>query len=324
MTKKVGVLTAGGDAAGMNAAIRAVTRAGIHEGFQIVGIRDGYAGLLRGDMHPLTRRSVGGQLQHGGTFLGSARCQEFPTPQGQKRALTQLRDHQIDALVVIGGNGTLAGGWSLEQQGVHVVGIPATIDNDVYGTAMTLGVDTTLNIVLEAVDRIRTTASSHGRGFLIEVMGRDSGYIALHAGLAGGAEAIVIPEVPTTPEDVAKRIDQAYKRGKKHAIVIVAEGATCNAAAMMHYFEQRQDQARFAMRTTILGHVQRGGVPSAYDRLLGARFGTAAIRALAQGQHGVMTALQHGGVASASLQEAATQTRTLDTSLLELATQLAL
>lgn len=324
MTIRLGVLTSGGDAAGMNAAIRAVTRTAIAEGATVFGIQNGFEGLLAGSFLPLNRRRVGGVLQHGGTFLGSARSAEFPTQAGQEKALQQLEAQGITHLVVIGGNGSLAGGWSLAQRGVKVVGIPATIDNDVYGSDMSLGVDTALNIVLEAMDRIRTTASSHKRGFLIEVMGRDSGYLALMAGLAGGAEAIVIPEVPTTPQDVAETIRAAYERRKKHAIVVVAEGSACNAECMMEYFRQQPENAGFSMRTTILGHVQRGGAPTAQDRLLGAQFGAAAAAQVLSGASNVVVRIQGGVLGTVPMADVAVNQRKLDRSLLELAQKLAL
>lgn len=323
MPQRIAVLTSGGDAAGMNAAIRALTRTAIQRDVEVMGVHNGYVGLLEGEFQPLRRRDVGGILQHGGTFLGSARCEIFPTEDGQNKALKQLKKHKIDALAVIGGNGSLAGGWSLQQRGVQVVGIPATIDNDVYGTDMTLGVDTTLNIALEAIDRIRTTASSHQRGFLVEVMGRDSGYLALQAGLAGGAEAIVIPEVPVTPEQIVDVVRAAYQRRKKHAIVVVAEGAACNVECIMQYVQEHQADVGFLMRTTILGHVQRGGAPTAYDRLLGTRFGYAAAVALCEGQRGVMIAQQKSVITTASLQDAATRTTQVDLALLDMAKILA-
>lgn len=323
MAQRIAVLTSGGDAAGMNAAIRALTRTAIDQEMEVLGIHHGFAGLLDGEFQRLRRRDVGGILQHGGTFLGSARCERFPTEAGQQQALQQLQNHGVDALVVIGGNGSLAGAWSLAERGVHTVGIPATIDNDVPGTEMTLGVDTTLNIALEAIDRIRTTASSHQRGFLVEVMGRDSGYLALQTGLAGGAEAVVIPEVDVGPETVVEAIRAAYKRKKKHAIVVVAEGAKCNVECIMAYMKSRPSDAGFLMRTTILGHVQRGGSPTAFDRLLGTRFGYAAARAVQKDARGVMVAQQQGAITTASLKAVPTQEATVDLELLEMAKVLA-
>lgn len=323
MPQRIAVLTSGGDAAGMNAAIRALTRTAIDQEMEVLGVQNGFVGLLEGEFRRLRRRNVGGILQHGGTFLGSARCARFPTEEGQKQALQQLQNHGVDALVVIGGNGSLAGAWSLAQRGLQTIGIPATIDNDVPGTEMTLGVDTTLNIALEAIDRIRTTASSHQRGFLVEVMGRDSGYLALQTGLAGGAEAVVIPEVDVGPEAVVDAVRAAYKRQKKHAIVVVAEGAKCNVECIMAYVKTHQADVGFLMRTTILGHVQRGGSPTAFDRLLGTRFGYAAARALQEEQRSVMVAQRQGRITTASLEKVRTHQASVDLELLEMAKVLA-
>lgn len=323
MSQRIAVLTSGGDAAGMNAAIRALTRTAIAQDIEVIGIQNGYVGLLAGDMKRLKRRDVGGILQYGGTYLGSSRSTEFPTEEGQQKAIEQLSKHRIDGLVVIGGNGSLAGGWGLQERGINVIGIPATIDNDVHGTEMTLGVDTTLNIALEAIDRIRTTASSHKRGFLVEVMGRDSGYLALQAGLAGGAEAIVIPEVRVSPAEVAEIIRAAYARGKRHAIVVVAEGAECNVERIKAYMKEHESEAGFLMRTTILGHVQRGGDPTAYDRLLGTRFGHAAAMALSNKKSGVMIAQQKGSVTTADLKSASLRAENVNLDLLDMARVLA-
>lgn len=320
---RIAVLTSGGDAAGMNSAIRAVARTGLSIGAEVIGVRDGFEGLIAGDFVTLSARRVGGVLQHGGTFLGSARSEEFRTEDGRQKAREQLRKREVQHLVVIGGNGSIAGGYALATSGLNVMGIPATIDNDVYGTEMAIGVDTALNIALEAIDRIRTTASSHQSGFLVEVMGRDSGYLALTAGLAGGAEAIVIPEVPIEPEQVAARIREAYERKKKHAIVVVAEGSVCNSERMMAYFRHAPEDAGFTMRTTILGHVQRGGVPTAQDRLLGARFGADVVARIAAGERNQMVGMRNGALVAVPIAQVATGVATLDTSMLELARSLA-
>lgn len=323
MGRKIAVLTSGGDAAGMNAAIRAVTRVAISEGAEVVGVKNGYRGLLEADFMPLAARDVGGVLQLGGTFLGSARSKEFATEAGQARALENLERAGVDGLIVIGGNGSQTGAWNLSRKGLAVNGVASTIDNDLMGTEMTLGVDTALNIVLEAIDRIRSTASSHSRGFLIEVMGRDCGYLALMAGLAGGAEAIAIPEIPVTPDEIASVVRQAYERGKKHAVVVVAEGSSCNARCMMNYFESTADPG-FGMRATILGHVQRGGAPTVQDRLLGAQFGAEATLRLLRGEQGVLVGIQSGRIVSTPLEEVAGKTRPVDTHLMALAKTLAI
>lgn len=321
--KRIAVLTSGGDAPGMNAAIRAVVRVGIHNGLEVYGVRHGYAGLVDGQIAPLTARSVGGILQLGGTFLGSARSDEFKTEQGRARAIGHLAVRGIEGLVVIGGDGSQAGALSLLRQGFPAVGVASTIDNDLPGTDISIGVDSALNVALEAIDRLRVTATSHQRAFLVEVMGRSSGYLALMSGLAGGAELIVIPEVELTPEDVARRLRAAYNRGKQHAIAVVAEGARYDADAIAHYFREHGERLGFELRVTTLGHVQRGAGPCAFDRLLATRLGAAAVEALARGQAGVVAILQAGQVETIPLEEVVGAPRQLDLRLYELATVLA-
>src|SRR5678815_3009556 len=236
MNKKVAVLTSGGDAPGMNAAVRAVVRTGLFHGYETYGVQMGFEGLITGNIIPLPARDVGGIMQSAGTFLGSARSPEFRTPIGQKEALRNLEQLGIESVVVIGGNGSQKGSFELSNAGVAVVGVASTIDNDLSGSDITIGVDTALNIALEAIDRLRVTATSHHRGLLVEVMGRNCGYLALMAGLAGGAEAIVIPERELPPEHLAELIHAAYERGKRHALIVVAEGATNNAHRLADYF----------------------------------------------------------------------------------------
>ena len=321
--RRIGVLTSGGDAPGMNAAVRAVTRAGLDQGWEVCGVRQGYAGLIAGDFVPLGARDVGGIIQHGGTRLGSARCPEFKTAEGRERALRSLREREIDALVVIGGDGSQTGSHLLSQAGFPVVGVASTIDNDLYGSEITIGVDTALNVALEAIDRLKVTASSHRRAFLVEVMGRDCGYLALAAGIAGGAEVVVIPEVETEPEAVARELRSAYERGKAHAIAVVAEGARYNAQALLTYFREHRERLGFELRATTLGHVQRGGTPGAFDRLLATRFGVSAVRRLAKGEHGVLVGLLGGEVSATPLGEVVSNRKTLDLDLLEVARILA-
>ena len=285
----------------MNAAIRAVTRCALDQNWEVFGVRQGYTGLMAGQLTALAVRSVGGIIQQGGTILGSARCPAFKTEEGRQQALHKLEENQIDGLVVIGGNGSQTGAYALSQLGLPIVGIASTIDNDLVGSDVTIGVDTALNIVIEASDRLKTTASSHQRAFLIEVMGRDCGYLALMAGIAGGAEVVVIPEIDTLPEQVAQELSAAYERGKAHALVIVAEGARYGAEALAAYFAQHKERIGFDLRTTILGHVQRGGAPTAYDRLLATRLGAGAVAALARGENGVLIGMQQGGVATTPL-----------------------
>lgn len=301
--RRIAVLTSGGDAPGMNAAIRAVVRTGIARGLDVVGIHHGYAGLMEGRLQPLGPRDVDGIIQRGGTVLGSARSPEFTSPRGRGVALDVLRRHDVEGLVVIGGNGSLAGADALSGMGFPVVGVASTIDNDVNGADITIGVDTALNIALEAIDRLKTTASSHQRTFLVEVMGRQCGYLALMSGLAGGADVIVIPEVEVSPDEVVAELHTAYARGKKHAIVVVAEGARQNAAALARHFELHRDRIGFELRVTTLGHVQRGGAPTAFDRLLATRLGVAAAEHLARGEAGVYACLSKGVIQAVALDQ---------------------
>ena len=322
MTKRIAVLTSGGDAPGMNAAIRAVTRCAIEYGWEVMGVHYGYAGLVDGKYELLTARSVGGIMQQAGTMLGSARSLEFKTAEGRAKALHQLQTQHVEALVVIGGNGSQTGAYSLDQEGFPVVGVASTIDNDLIGADVTIGVDTALNIALESIDRLKSTASSHQRAFLVEVMGRDCGYLALMTGLAGGAEAIVIPEIETTPEQVAEAIRRAHGFGKTHAIVVVAEGATYNAAALQAYYLAQDEDLGFELRSTTLGYVQRGGVPTASDRLLGTRLGAGAVAALSQKQHGVLVGLIGGQMTMTPLAEVVNKQKPLDAALFALADSL--
>jgi 6-phosphofructokinase 1 len=317
--KRVAVLTSGGDAPGMNAAIRAVVRTGLDKGWEMFGVRRGYTGLIDNDLLPLGARDVSGIIQQGGTVLGSTRCPEFETEEGRLKALKILEENDIYALIVIGGNGSQAGACALSQMGYPVVGVASTIDNDLYGSDVTIGVDTALNVALEAIDRLKVTAESHQRAFIVEVMGRDCGYLALMAGIAGGAEFVIIPEVDTDPEMVAVQLHTDYERGKKHALVVVSEGARYNAERLRHYFDEHRERLGFELRVTTLGHVQRGGAPGAYDRLLATRLGAAATDCLIQGRHGIMVGLINGAVTSTPLAEVAANKKQLDLGFLELA-----
>jgi len=317
-TRKIAVLTSGGDAPGMNAAIRAVTRMGIALGWEIFGVRNGYAGMVEGAIEPLGARDVGGILGRGGTFLGSARLKDFRDEPVRARGLANLRALGIDGLVVIGGNGSQSGALALEQMGLEVVGVASTIDNDLAGSEITIGVDTALNIALEAIDRLKVTASSHKRAFLVEVMGRNCGYLALMAGIAGGAESVVIPEADVEPEIIARDIQSAYDRGKAHALVVVAEGARNNAVKLAQHFEQHKGRLGFDLRVTTLGHVQRGGVPGAFDRLLATRLASAAVDFLARGEHGKLIGLVRGEVRGTPLEEVVGMPKVLDLGLLKL------
>ena len=317
--KRIAVLTSGGDAPGMNAAIRAVTRCALDQGWEIFGVRQGYAGLIDGKFEPLNARSVGGIIQQGGTILGSARSPEFKTEDGRRKAIDELEQHGIEGLVVIGGNGSQTGAQAISQRGFPVVGVASTIDNDLAGSDITIGVDTALNIALEAIDRLKITASSHQRAFLVEVMGRDCGYLALVAGIAGGAEVVLIPEMETTPEQVAQELRGAYERGKAHALAVVAEGARDDAEALMAYFREHKARIGFDLRATTLGHVQRGGAPTAYDRLLATRLGAGAVAALAHGETGVLVGMVQSRVTTTPLADIVGVQKTIDPELFALA-----
>lgn len=322
--KQIAVLTSGGDAPGMNAAIRAVVRTAVDRGWKVLGVRQGYAGLIAGDFQPMGPRDVSEIMQRGGTILGSSRSSEFRTEAGQRAALGKLAAAGVDALVVIGGNGSQTGSHALSSRGFPVVGVASTIDNDLYGSDVTLGVDTALNIALEAIDRLKVTASSHQRGFLIEVMGRDCGYLALMAGIAGGAEAIVIPEYEMSPEAVAGAVREAYQRGKPHAIVVVAEGARYNAEKLVQYFhDHHAGEHGFDLRVTVLGYVQRGGAPTYADRMLGTRLGAGAVEQLAAGNFGVLVGVKNGAITATPLDAVVHTKKPLDESLVELANVLA-
>jgi len=319
----IAILTSGGDAPGMNAAVRAATRAALARGWEVYGVCNGYAGLITDNIKPLHARDVGGIIQRGGTVLGSARSVEFTTDAGRAQALANLKQHGIEALVVIGGNGSQTGSGVLSSAGFPVVGVASTVDNDLCGTDVTIGVDTAVNITVEAIDRLRTTGSSHKRAFLVETMGRNCGYIALMAGIAGGAEVIAIPEYEVEPHDVAERLRAAYQRGKTHALVVVAEGAKHGAQAMMQHFAKHRDTIGFGLRVTTLGHVVRGGVPTAADRVLATRLGAAAIDQLARGTPGVLVGVRGNDITTTPLAEVAGKTKGVDQELLALARVLA-
>lgn len=321
--KRIAVLTSGGDAPGMNAAIRAAVRMGIFKGWEMFGIQHGYQGLIRGDIIPLKARDVGGIIERGGTILHTARSPEFETREGQLKGLRTLNDNHIDALIIIGGGGSQKGALKLWELGYPIIGVASTIDNDLYGSDITIGVNTALNTALEAIDKLRVTASSHDRAFMVEVMGRDCGYLALISGIAGGADYIIIPEVPVNPEDVARELRSAYQREKMHAIVVVAEGAEYNAEELSRYFQEHKADFGFEIRSTRLGHIQRGGIPTAFDRLLGTRLAATATDYLEQGRYGLLIGLIDNKLTATPLTEVAANKKTLDLSLLKLANILA-
>jgi len=317
--KRIGVLTSGGDAPGMNAAIRAVVRTGTQKGMEVFGVSLGYSGLIDGKFIPMGPRDVGGIIQKGGTILGSARCEEFKTEAGRMKALRALNGNGIEGLVVIGGNGSQTGSYALSEMGFPVVGVASTIDNDLVGSDITIGVDTALNIALEAIDRLKVTGSSHQRAFLLEVMGRKCGYLALMAAIAGGAETVILPEVDVDPHEIVEILANAYERGKSHAIVVVAEGAKYNATKLAEFFEEHNEEIGFALRVTILGHVQRGGSPSAQDRILGSRLGAGAVDCLARGEYGVLVGWVSNALKTTPLKDVVGKTKPIDMELFELA-----
>jgi 6-phosphofructokinase 1 len=313
--KRIAILTSGGDSSGMNACIRAATRFAIYNGLEVIGIKKGYAGLLDENFIELTSKEVSGILQKGGTILLTARCEEFKTDKGQEEAVRILKKNNIDGLIVIGGDGSLTGANILHNMGVKVIGVPATIDNDIYGTDMAIGVDTSLNVISNAIDCIKDTASSHERAFIIEVMGRNCGYLALAAGIASGAEAIIIPEIPYDIEKIGDALYRRYKQGKTNSIIIVAEGAASG------YTIQRKlkNIVGYETRITVLGHYQRGGYTSVFDRILASRFGKVAVESLIHGHSGKMVGLWDGGIKLIPLNSVLNTKKLLDFRLLQLA-----
>lgn len=286
--RNIALLTSGGDAPGMNAAIRAVVRRALAAGCRVFGVHHGYAGLIAGEIEELDTRAVGDIIHRGGTILRTARSEEFFTEAGQEKAMEQMRRYGIEGLVAMGGDGTLRGALALHRRGVAVVGVPATIDNDLPFTDVTIGFDTAVNTALEAINRIRDTATAHGRTFVIEVMGRHSGQIALVAGLAGGAESILIPEVPYDLDEVCARLLRGRERGKRHSIIVVAEGA----ASGFEIGREIEKRTGLETRVTVLGHIQRGGTPSGRDRLVASILGAAAVEVLLAGRSGVMVGIR--------------------------------
>ena len=289
--KNIGVLTSGGDAPGMNACIRAVTRAAIFEGWKVYGIYRGWEGLINGDIKELTTESVSNTIQRGGTILKTARSDEFRTPEGRAKAMENVKKFAIDALIVIGGNGSLAGAQALASEyDLPVIGLPGTIDNDLYGTDSTIGYDTALNTIMECVDKIRDTATSHDRIFFIEVMGRDAGFLAQNSAIASGAEAAIIPEDNTDIDQLASFIGRGIRKSKNSSIVLVSE----KDGGAMHYAERmRKEYPEYNVKVSILGHLQRGGTPTAMDRILASRLGVASIEALKEGQRNVMIGIKN-------------------------------
>lgn len=318
--KRIGILTSGGDAPGMNAAIRAVVRKCIYHDIEAYGIYYGFRGLIDGDIKELKIGSVGDIIQRGGTILHTARCEEFPTEAGQLKALKQLKNHEIDGLVVIGGDGSIKGAQALTKLGYPCIGIPATIDNDIAETDFTIGFDTALNTIIEAVDKIRDTATSHERTYVIEVMGRDSGNLALWSGLAGGAESIIIPEEPKDLESVVARLKRGYERGKKHSIIILSEGV----GRGFKFGEEIQEATDLETRVTVLGHIQRGGSPTAQDRVLASRLGGKAVDLLREKKTGKLATLKNNHVVSIDMSKALMYERKINKNIYNLAQELSI
>ncbi|PNR94144.1 6-phosphofructokinase [Petrotoga sp. 9PWA.NaAc.5.4] len=314
--KRIGIITSGGDAPGMNAAIRSVTRSAVVEGIEVYGFLRGFAGILDKEYKKLSYSDVGGIMERGGTILRTSRVPEFKVPEVRKKAADILKELGVDALVIIGGEGSLTGGKLLvEEQGIPVVGIPGSIDNDIAYTDMCIGVDTCLNTVIDAMQKLKDTASSHERAFIVEVMGRTSGYIALMAGLAVGAEAIIIPEVPIDYDSLAEKMWDERKRGKINSIVVVAEGSASAYTVARHL----ENKIGFETRITILGHVQRGGSPSAFDRILASRIGHEAVRTLLDGDYNVMIGLSRNDMARVSLEKVLSEKKSIDMNIVKLA-----
>ncbi|MDN7023507.1 6-phosphofructokinase [Methanoculleus sp. FWC-SCC1] len=315
--KRIGVLTSGGDAPGMNACIRAVVRTALANELEVVGIRRGYAGLIRGETVPLDRRAIRNTIHIGGTILETSRSPEFRTPEGRTRAAASIEEAGLDGVVLIGGDGTFQGGSLLaEEWGIPVVGVPASIDNDVYGTDYCIGFDTAANCALNAIDRIRDTARSHDRLFFVEVMGRESGFLALESGIAGGAEELIIPEESFSPADVSARLREGFRRfGKKSAIVVVAEGEMPGRSFEIAH--EIREHLGYESRVVVLGHLQRGGPPTVRDRVLGSMLGVAAVTALLDGRNGCMAGEVKGEIAYTPLGETG-RVKSLDPDLMRI------
>jgi 6-phosphofructokinase 1 len=320
--KRIGILTSGGDAPGMNACIRAAVRTAAAADVEILGIRRGYSGLIDNETAVLDRRCVANIIQRGGTILETSRCPEFKTPEGRAKAVRVLNEAEVDGLLLLGGDGTFRGGTLLANEcDVRIVGVPTTIDNDVYGTDYTIGFDTAINTALEAIDRIRDTARSHERLFFVEVMGHHTGFIALESGIAGGAEELIIPEVPLSSEQLCTKLNEAFEAGKRSAIVVVAEAE--QPGYSFQIAREVKKNIDVESRVCILGHVQRGGSPTARDRVLASSLGSAAVKALLDGKNGCMVGEINNKISYAPLQDTWEKKKPLSTQLQELAVLLA-
>ena len=322
--KCIGILTSGGDAPGMNAAIRAVTRSAIYNGLKVKGIYRGYKGLITGEIKEFKTENVSNIIQLGGTILKTARCQEFRTPEGRQIAYETMQREGIDALIIIGGDGSLTGARLLAQEfDVPCIGLPGTIDNDLFGTDMTIGYDTALNTILDAVDKIRDTATSHERLFFVEVMGRDAGFLALNGAIAAGAEAAIIPEFNTEVDQLEEFINNGFRKSKNSSIVLVAESEITGGA--MHYAERvKNEYPQYDVRVTILGHLQRGGRPTAHDRIIASRMGVASIQALMEGQRNVMIGIENDQIVYVPFAKAIKNDKPIDRELVNVLHELSI
>lgn len=320
----IGILTSGGDAPGMNAAIRAVTRSAIYNGLKVYGIYRGYKGLVTDEIVEFRTQNVSNIIQMGGTILKTARCKEFTTPEGRAMAYENMKKHGIDALIVIGGDGSLTGARIFAQEyDIPCIGLPGTIDNDLYGTDTTIGYDTALNTILDAVDKIRDTATSHERLFFVEVMGRDAGFLALNGAIAAGAEAAIIPEFSTEVDQLEQFIEHGFRKSKSSSIVLVAESELTGGA--MHYAERvKKEYPQYDTRVTILGHLQRGGRPTAHDRIIASRMGVASIQALLEGQRNVMIGIENDKIVYVPFTKAIKNDKPIDKELLNVLQELSI
>lgn len=317
--KKIGVLTSGGDSPGMNACIRAVVRTGIYNGLEVYGIRNGYDGMIKGDLVKMENHDVSNIIQQGGTILKSARSKEFRTAEGRKKAYENLKKNNLDGLVAIGGNGTFTGAdIFIKEFDFPIMGTPGTIDNDLFGTDMTIGYDTALNTVMEAVDKIRDTADSHSRLFFIEVMGRDAGFIALRSGIAGGAEDILVPETITYIDELIETLETGFRKNKRSGVIIVAEGDDAGGAFEVAQ-KVKEKYSHYDTRVTILGHIQRGGSPSSFDRILASTLGYEAVNALLAGRRGEMVGIINRQVVFTPFEKSVKHHKNINKDLLEMA-----
>lgn len=310
--RRIAIVTSGGDAPGMNAAINAAARNAFAAGMEAFGVRRGYEGLIENDIFPLALSDVEDIIELGGTFLGTARCERFKQEDARRQGIENLKYHGIEGLVVIGGNGSQQGAYDLHRLGFPVVGVASTVDNDLYGSDISIGCDTALNIIIESIDRIRTTAESHRRAFLIQVMGRDFGYLAMMAGLGSGAEIVITPEHEMEPPEVLDELRRIHRSGRTYALVIVTDGAQNNVAKIQEYINQNVTYSEFELRVSMLGHVQRGGPPSSYDRSLAAQFATGAVELFERDEAGKLVGLRQGVLAYTPYEEVVSNKKELD------------